>query len=110
MGKTLKALGILGPAIGAMSMTDKAMAGDMGGASLEGIDLATDYVPVVGQIKEALRPEEIGNSELPSEIMEARAKFNEQAKRGMGESSEELEQIEIPEEQTRRFALLNRMR
>lgn len=86
MGKTLKALGILGPAIGAMSISDKAMAGDFGGAGMEAADLATDYLPGIGQVKDAIRPEDMGNSELPADEMQARAIFNEEARKGkMGE-------------------------
>lgn len=117
-GKTLKALGILGPAIGAMSMTDKAMAGDFGGAAMEGVDLATDYIPGVGQVKDAIRPEEMGNSELPEEIMKARSLYNEQARRGKGEAPPaEIEGLEEParysdmqEQISKRFNVLNKMK
>lgn len=117
-GKTLKALGILGPALGAMSMSDKVMAGDFGGAAMEGADIATDYVPGVGQVKEAIRPEEMGNSELPEEIMKARALYNEQARRGKGEAPPaEIEGLEGPvrysdmqDQISKRFNVLNKMK
>ena len=117
-GKTLKALGILGPAVGAMAMGDKAMAGDFGGAAMEGADLVTDYIPGVGQVKDAIRPEEIGNSELPEEIMKARALYNEQARRGKGQAPpEEIEGLEEParyadmqDQISKRFNVLNKMK
>lgn len=116
-GKTLKALGILGPAAAAMSMSDKAMAGDFGGAAMEGVDLATDYIPGVGQIKEAIRPEDLGNSELPSEEMAARRLFNESRKVKGAAPAEEIEGLEDPvrysdmqKEITKRFNVLNRMK
>ena len=117
-GKTLKALGILGPAIGAMAMGDKAMAGDFGGAAMEGADLATDYIPGVGEVKQAIRPEEMGNAELPEDIMKQRALYNEQARRGKGEAPPaELEGLEEPvryadmqDQISKRFNVLNKMK
>lgn len=110
-GKTLKALGILAPGIAAMGIGEKAMAGDFGAAGMEGADLATDYIPGVGQVKDAIRPIELGNSELPQEEMMARAKYNEQARRGMGQLPEETpEQLEIPEKQNNRFSFLNKLK
>lgn len=116
-GKTLKALGILGPAAAAMSMSDKAMAGDFGGAAMEGADLATDYIPGVGQVKEAIRPEDLGNSELPSEEMAARRLFNESRKAKGAAPAAEIEGLEDPvrysdmeNEITKRFNVLNRMK
>lgn len=88
-GKTLKALGIAGPAISAMTMSDKVMAGEYGAAGLEGLDAATDYLPVVGEVKAAIEPSELGNSELPEEIMAERALYNEQARNGGAKSEEE---------------------
>lgn len=124
MGKTMKMLAAFGPIAGAMSMSGKAMAGDFGGAAMEGADLATDYVPGVGQIKDAIRPEEIGNSELPQEEMAARRVFNEQARKGkMGEptrhssfSGAELEDedetasVKDLNDITKRFNVLNKMK
>lgn len=96
MGKTLRALGILGPAIGAMSMTDKAMAGDLGAASMEGLDLATDYIPGVGQVKDALRPSEMG--EEPTEPV------------SMEGSVFEEEYDDLANQRRGRSTLLNRMK
>lgn len=96
MGKTLRALGILGPAIGAMSMTDKAMAGDVGGAGMEGLDIATDYIPGVGQIKDAIRPSDIG--EEPTEPV------------SMEGSVFEEEYDDLANQRKGRSTLLNRMK
>lgn len=116
-GKTLKALGILGPAAAALSMTDKAMAGDFGGAAMEGADLATDYIPVVGEVKQAIEPELLGNSELPSEEMAARRLFNESRKAKGAAPAQEIEGLEEPtrysdmqDQITKRFNVLNRMK
>lgn len=125
MGKTLKALGILAPGIAAMGIGEKAMAGDLGGAGVDAADLATDYIPGVGQVKDAIRPEEMGNSELPFEEMEARRIFNEEARKGkMGEptrhpsfKNEELSTKEQPvsekelsEEIRKKFNVFNKMK
>lgn len=75
--KILPALGIGATALGALSVANKAMAGEPGQASLEAADLATDYIPLVGQVKMAGRPSELGNSELPPEEMQARNVYNE---------------------------------
>lgn len=116
-GKTLKALGILGPAAAAMSISDKAMAGDFGGAAMEGVDLATDYLPGVGQVKEAIRPEELANSELPSEEMNARRLFNESRKAKGAPPAQAVEGLEEPvrysdmqQQISKRFNTLNKMK
>ena len=117
-GKTMKALGILGPAIGAMAIGDKAMAGDFGGAGMEAVDQATDYVPVVGEVKQAITPTVLGNSELPPEEMAARQIYNDQARRGKGElPPAPIEGLEAPvryadmqDEITKRFNVLNKMK
>jgi len=116
-GKTMKALGILGPAAAAMSISDKAMAGDFGGAAMEGVDLATDYLPGVGQVKEAIRPEELANSELPSEEMNARRLFNESRKAKGAPPAQAVEGLEEPvrysdmqQQISKRFNTLNKMK
>jgi len=116
--KTLKALGILGPALGAMAIGDKAMAGDFGGAGIEAADMATDYIPVVGEVKQAIEPEMMGNSELPPDIMAERALYNEQARAGKGREpavlptdlEEPVRYSDMEDQITKRFNVLNRMK
>jgi hypothetical protein len=96
-GKTLKALGILGPAAAALSIGDKAMAGEYGKAGLEAADTATDYVPVIGEVKQAIRPTDIGNGELPLEIMAEQKKFNDQTKNGRGITTISDDGVVIPD-------------
>jgi hypothetical protein len=121
MGKTLKALGILAPGIAAMGIGEKAMAGDFGSAGMDTADLATDYVPVVGQIKDAIRPEEIGNQELPANEMAMRAIYNEQMRRnkeGQAAIQPAFKDEPLPErvkkedldKLTSKFQLLNKMK
>jgi hypothetical protein len=74
--KVLPALGMGATALAGLSIANKVQAGELGEAGLEGADLATDYIPGVGQAKMALRPSELGNAELPPEVMEERRKFN----------------------------------
>lgn len=76
--KVLPALGLGAAALGALGIANKVQAGEFGQAGLEGADLATDYVPVLGQVKAAIRPSELGNSELPPEEMAAREVYNQQ--------------------------------
>lgn len=74
--KVLPALGLGATALGALSVANKVMAGEPGQAGLEATDLATDYVPVLGQVKMAVRPTDIGDSELPEDVMKQREVFN----------------------------------
>lgn len=80
--KVLPALGLGATALGALSIANKVQAGELGQAGLESADLATDYVPGLGQVKMALRPSELGSGELPPEEMEARRIYNEARKAG----------------------------
>jgi hypothetical protein len=62
-GKLAKMLAMAGPAaagLSALSIGNKAMAGDIPGAGMEAADLATDYLPGVGTAKMALNPSELG--------------------------------------------------
>lgn len=72
----LKATGIGALGYQAMGIGNKAMAGDFGAAGMETLDLATDLAPGIGEVKDAIRPTEMGNSELPKEEMEKRIRFN----------------------------------
>lgn len=83
-GKVLPALGMGAAGLAALSIGNKAMAGDFGGAGLEATDLATDYIPGVGTAKMALNPSELGNAELPEDEMEARNVYNSQVRRSKG--------------------------
>ena len=124
-GKTLKALGILGPALGAMAIGDKAMAGDFGGAGLEGADIATDYLPGIGQIKNAIRPTEMGSEPTDPVSMKGSVfeddynkMYDEQSRRAKGmepasipENIEEPARYEDMQDQiSKRFNFLNKMK
>lgn len=85
-GKALPALGMAGAGLAALGIMNKVQAGEYGQAGLETADIATDYIPGVGQLKMAARPTELGNSELPEDEMLARKVYNEQVRRGKGES------------------------
>lgn len=99
--KVLPALGIGAAALGALGIANKVQAGELGQAGLETADLATDYVPVISQLKLAARPSELGNAELPPEIMEQREIYNQARKAGQtGTSSQEQPLLE-PEERAR---------
>lgn len=75
--KMLPMLGLGAAGLAGLSIAGKVQAGELGQAGLESADLATDYVPGLGQAKMALRPTELGNAELPPEEMEARRVYNE---------------------------------
>lgn len=83
--KFLPMLGLGAAGLGALSIANKVQAGELGDASLEAADLATDYVPGVANAKMALRPSELGNAELPEDEMIAKQKFNEAMKKRMSE-------------------------
>lgn len=82
--KVLPMLGMGAAGLAALSIGNKAMAGEYGQAGLESADLGTDYVPGLSQMKMALRPTELGNAELPEEMMKERELYNaaRQAKGG----------------------------
>jgi hypothetical protein len=69
-------LGLAGAGLAGLSIAGKLQAGELGQAGLETADVATDYVPVLGQLKMAGRPTELGNAELPDEFMKERAVYN----------------------------------
>lgn len=77
----LKATGIGALGYQAMGIGNKAMAGELGEAALDTADMATDYIPSVGQVKDAIRPTEMGQAELPPEEMVKREKFNKTKQR-----------------------------
>ena len=58
---TLKALGLGAAAAAAMGIGEKAMAGEYGQAAMEAGDVATDYIPIVGNAKMALSSEPLGD-------------------------------------------------
>ena len=115
-GKTLKALGILGPALGAMSVGEKAMAGDYGAAGMEAADQGLNYVPGLGEVKQAITPTELGNSELPDTIMKERALYNAQVANGRGINSMDVKEDEpIVDDQdndtlVKRYSFLNKLK
>jgi hypothetical protein len=77
----LKAAGIGALGYQALGIGQKAAAGEFGEAGLEAADMATDYLPVVGQVKDAIRPTELGNADLPPEEMKQRELFNKTRQR-----------------------------
>lgn len=77
----MKAAGIGALGASVVGIGNKAMAGDVGGAGLDTADLATDMIPLVGEIKMAGTPSELGSGELPPEEMENRQRFNQVQKR-----------------------------
>jgi len=83
--KVLPMLGMGATALAGLGIANKVQAGEFGQAGLEGADLATDYVPGLGQAKMALRPEELGNAELPPELMKERELYNAARKSKLGE-------------------------
>ncbi len=74
--KMLPMLGLGAAGLAGLSIAGKVQAGELGEAGLETADLATDYIPGVGQLKMAARPTELGNAELPDEFMKERAIYN----------------------------------
>lgn len=74
--KMLPMLGLAGAGLAGLSIAGKVQAGELGEAGLETADLATDYIPGVGTLKMAARPTELGNAELPDEMMKERAIYN----------------------------------
>lgn len=99
--KVLPALGLGAAALGALGIANKVQAGELGEAGLEAADLATDYVPVVSQLKMIARPSELGSGELTPELMEQRRIYNEARKAGQtGVSSKEQPLLE-PEERAK---------
>lgn len=72
----LKAAGIGAAGVAALGIGEKAMAGDLPGAGMDAVDLVTDYAPVVGEVKAAISPSPLGNSELPPEELEKQERFN----------------------------------
>lgn len=72
----VKAAGVGALGMAASSIANKAMAGDVGEAALEAADVGTDFIPVVGEIKTAVRPSELGGAELPPEVQEEKERFN----------------------------------
>lgn len=77
----LKAAGIGALGASAIGIGNKAMAGEIGQAGLDTADLATDFIPGVGEAKIALTPSELGSGELPPEEMLKRERFNQLQKR-----------------------------
>lgn len=101
LAKMLPMLGLGGIGLAGLGIAGKVQAGEYGSAGMDAADLGTDYVPVVGQVKSALRPTEMGNSELPDEMMREREIYNaaRRAKNGESVNAPSLEQPLIaPEE------------
>jgi hypothetical protein len=67
LGAILPAVGALGIGAAALGMGNKAMAGDFKGAAGDAADLATDFVPGVGEAKMAITPSELGDAEIMPE-------------------------------------------
>lgn len=72
----LPMLGLGAAALGGMGVAKKLQAGDYGNATLDTADIGTDFIPGVGLAKMALRPTDLGNSELPADVMQQRTAYN----------------------------------
>lgn len=99
--KVLPALGLGAAALGALGIANKVQAGEYGQAGLDTADLATDYVPILSQIKMAGRPSELGSGELPEDVMKERQIYNQNRVSGQtGTPSSEQPLIE-PEDRAK---------
>jgi len=87
--KMIPMLGLGAAGLAGLSIAGKVQAGELGEAGLETADLATDYVPGVGQLKMALRPTELGSSELPEELMKEREIYNAARRGNVNQSNEQ---------------------
>lgn len=83
--KMLPMLGLGAAGLAGLSIAGKVQAGELGEAGMEAADLGTDYVPGLGSAKMALRPTELGNAELPDEMMREREVYNSARKAKNGE-------------------------
>lgn len=68
--KIMKGLGIAGTALGAYETAFAAQQGKYGEAALRGADVATDFIPVVSQIKQGLAPQGAAAPGVPLERFE----------------------------------------
>lgn len=84
--KILPMLGMGAAGLAGLSIAGKVQAGELGEAGLETADLASDYIPGVGQVKMALRPTELGTAELPPEMMTERELYNAARRAKIGET------------------------
>lgn len=116
--KMLPMLGLGAAGLAGLSIAGKVQAGELGEAGLETADLATDYVPGVGQLKMALRPTELGSSELPPELMKEREIYNAARKAGQTGTPSNDQPLLEPEDRTTyedmkkkiNFNVLNRLK
>jgi hypothetical protein len=58
--KTTRVAGTIGALVAIPNLANAAQQGNYGGAALQAADIATDYLPFVGQIKQALSPSSAG--------------------------------------------------
>jgi len=67
-GKGVKVAGVAGTLFAAPSIVNAAQQGNYGSAAIQAADLATDYLPFIAQIKQALSPSSAGegSSNVPS--------------------------------------------
>lgn len=84
--KMLPMLGMGAAGLAALGIAGKVQAGEYGDAALDTADVATDYIPFVGQAKMIARPSDLGNAELPPEMMEEREVYNAARRAKNGET------------------------
>jgi hypothetical protein len=69
--KTVRVAGSLGALVAIPNVVNAAQQGNYGGAAVQAADVVTDYLPFVGQIKQALSPSSVGEgSTLTPEQMQ----------------------------------------
>ena len=70
--KTTKVGNVLGALVAIPNLVNAAQQGNYGGAALQAADVATDYLPFVGQVKQALSPSSAGaGSDMPPSMAQA---------------------------------------
>lgn len=74
--KALPMLGLGATALAGLGIANKLQAGEIEGAGIDAADIATDYAPVVGQVKMAIKPTELGDAELPKDEASSQEDYN----------------------------------
>ena len=70
--KTTRVAGTIGALVAIPNLVNAAQQGNYGGAALQAADVATDYLPFIGQVKQALSPSSVGaGSDMPPSMSQA---------------------------------------
>jgi hypothetical protein len=72
-GKAAKVAGVAGTLIAATDIANAAQQGKYGQAAVQSVDLATDYIPMVAQLKQGLAPTEAGAPGVSKQRIESAA-------------------------------------